>query len=949
MGGGILFTNTLDLRLVALMFVGILVFTLCFEHLTEWMEEALAEQDHYLQMLAKVYRELMILGFISLGLVLSLEFNAAYTQNHTMLIHFEYAHLLIFFWAMVYVTNALVCVLRLRVCRSTWDRVASTDTKKLCHRVERRVLKEKAGFGAFASRVVLLEDVREEEDEAEDGDEDAKETGGMRPDQVADAIEQKLGDGDRGSWFPFWMTLIPYWDVGYEDLEWKIMQRIFLRNFRLPGEFDYTKYLRHKLHDAVAASLEVRPITWLLVISMMLVYSLLTHVWFVVYDTDDGSADGSAASTGRRRQLGAGGGGGEVEVLTGVGEVLTPDVASFQVLATGVFGWLLLLCNACIVYFVKNGIHTLLRHQGCDRPAAATLFLRHLDAQLDVRLQIPKLAVFAEAGEDFAAACSNKLRVQFFSPGSALAKEGEPGDSMFFIVEGYVNIVDEASQKVLAALGPANFLGEMSLLLGDPRSKSMIAKTVCTVCTLDRASLDELRNDFPEVVDGMMNIAIKRKEASGVIVNADRAKAQPISPRKKSVDIHNELADDHGEHHHGGTKLPGMDKKHGHGHGHGKHNQMQWAEEILSAGMRRRLDILQELFLLLNCFYFSFYFVRVTVIVIPVTGASLPTKVMYQVMLGLPTALISIIIAPMASKYKCLLANVLERDDELIAEVSQQRQRIIQVRNQMRQAMMHFGIKVAHEQGRDPDEITSGEVAKYAFQTIDKDGGGTLDYHELRDGLPQFGIFLKKDDFKQVCRLIDPDQDKTLSLKEWLHFMQATDDDLTGDEWRTALDAVKLRAKVKKALMDPAMALYWETASPGSQPPTIKDLVTEIFNELDEDGGGTLDYLEMKHGLAKHDVIISADEFKKLVELVDHTHEGDFSLQMFHNFMEQTDAELKEIDTLNQMEQQRIEAEHRKKAEEAAAAKAAEEAAAAKAAEEAAAQQAAKVRRGEFC
>jgi multidrug resistance efflux pump len=78
-------------------------------------------------------------------------------------------------------------------------------------------------------------------------------------------------------------------------------------------------------------------------------------------------------------------------------------------------------------------------------------------------------------------------------------------------------------------------------------------------------------------------------------------------------------------------------------------------------------------------------------------------------------------------------------------------------------------------------------------------------------------------------------------------------------------------------------------------------------------------------------VIISNDEFKRLAELVDHKHTGDFNLQMFHDFMEQTDAELKEIQTLNEMEQQRQEKEQR----DAAAAKAAEEAAAAKAAEEA--------------
>ena len=34
-----------------------------------------------------------------------------------------------------------------------------------------------------------------------------------------------------------------------------------------------------------------------------------------------------------------------------------------------------------------------------------------------------------------------------------------------------------------------------------------------------------------------------------------------------------------------------------------------------------------------------------------------------------------------------------------------------------------------------------------------------------------------------------------------------------GDDWKQALDAVKLRAKIKKALLEPAMVLFWETAS----------------------------------------------------------------------------------------------------------------------------------------
>lgn len=51
-----------------------------------------------------------------------------------------------------------------------------------------------------------------------------------------------------------------------------------------------------------------------------------------------------------------------------------------------------------------------------------------------------------------------------------LAKEGDQGDSMFFIVEGKVDIVSESDGTILATLGAGNFLGEMSLLLADPRS-----------------------------------------------------------------------------------------------------------------------------------------------------------------------------------------------------------------------------------------------------------------------------------------------------------------------------------------------------------------------------------------------------------------------------------------------------------------------------------------------
>lgn len=51
---GILFSDSLDLRLAAFMFALILIFTLVWEDLTQRLEDKLADQIHFLQMLSKV-------------------------------------------------------------------------------------------------------------------------------------------------------------------------------------------------------------------------------------------------------------------------------------------------------------------------------------------------------------------------------------------------------------------------------------------------------------------------------------------------------------------------------------------------------------------------------------------------------------------------------------------------------------------------------------------------------------------------------------------------------------------------------------------------------------------------------------------------------------------------------------------------------------------------------
>jgi CRP-like cAMP-binding protein/Ca2+-binding EF-hand superfamily protein len=890
-------------------------------------------------------------------------------------IHFEFAHLLIFFWACVYTTSCLVSSFRLRSVQSSWDRVSQADTETLCSAIEKRLLSPAelwAKIKEDAAGIGLTSLTHPQG--AMDSD--------LRPDQIMGKLFS--GNG-KGSWRVSWIALLPGANTGYEDVEWKIMQRLFLRNFKLPPDFDYSKYLRQKLMDSLAESLEVTPLIWFLVIGMVIFFQLLSLTWgsfqgdqdphncmggvkgvvarrrldtldtFGLLPTEEGALDGFApmevfsllaavlpGASGRRqlagggddddpflffglcckdcgkgkqrRQLGGGGAssgddekewckeecaecGGDIPVkkckgynataftrrrqLGGGGGAGKPlSKAGAQRITWGMvcLGWTIVLANSYVLGFIKHGIHKLMKHQNLKEPSEAALFLRRLDAQLEVRLQMSKIKMFQEGGDDFHNTASQGLKVTFGHEGDYLAKEGDSGDSMFFIVAGNIDIVSEFDEgrPTLATLGPGDFCGEMSLLLSIERSKSLvISSEEATIAVMDQEQLDSLEDSYSHVIDQLRQTAQTRLKMTSIdsVKKVKTPRAKTTSPK-------------HGGHGHGhkhsGAKLPGM------GHHHHRGSKMIWAEEILSNKVKKRFTVFSQLFLLLNCFYLSFYLGHVSFIVVPRAGYGSFGTFLVHTILIIPSILVMFYLAPVQAKYQCLLSNVLERDDELIAHVTSERSRMLEIRNKMRTAMMHMGIKIAHDNELEPEDITAYDVAKFAFQMLDADGGGTLSYKELREGLPEFGIFLDKKEFQAVCRLIDPDSDGQLDMKEWLDFMQATDDDLMGGEWQGALEASKLRKKIKDALYEPALALYWETAPTGAEPPTVAQVVAQIFQQLDEDGNETLDYLELKTGLEMHDVVVSADEFRLLLALVDHNHKGDVTLAMFHQLMEMT-------------------------------------------------------------
>src|SRR3954462_1139571 len=73
---------------------------------------------------------------------------------------------------------------------------------------------------------------------------------------------------------------------------------------------------------------------------------------------------------------------------------------------------------------------------------------------------------------DIAAATTSRT----YGNGEPIVRQGEPGDSMFIIGSGRGAVVLEPDRREIATLEPGGYFGEMSVLTGDPRTATVLAR-----------------------------------------------------------------------------------------------------------------------------------------------------------------------------------------------------------------------------------------------------------------------------------------------------------------------------------------------------------------------------------------------------------------------------------------------------------------------------------------
>lgn len=116
--------------------------------------------------------------------------------------------------------------------------------------------------------------------------------------------------------------------------------------------------------------------------------------------------------------------------------------------------------------------------------------------------------LFSGLGPEPLQAIAQTLRRRRFRRGEVLFHEGDPGDSLFIVASGAVKVVvpsEEGDEAILATLRRGDFLGELALLDGAPRSASAIALEATETMALPRDRFKALVASEPVIRDALLS------------------------------------------------------------------------------------------------------------------------------------------------------------------------------------------------------------------------------------------------------------------------------------------------------------------------------------------------------------------------------------------------------------------------------------------------------------
>jgi hypothetical protein len=281
--------------LTCLLFSCLVLFTLLWEFFTEYLERKVHAHLAYAELLERVFKELTLLGLLSFGLFI-IQDSFSVQISHDLLVSFEFAHYLIFFMAIIFVLKATISMRGSLATKKEWDAAAATSVHEVCDDYARTLhWAHTSCCGRLLGSVRLL-----------------------------GSYLQLTGE--------------------QQSIEWFLLRVLFLREYGVQIHFDFAKYTRKSLTQAIMRGIANTPMTWCFMLACLLTFAAVDLSQKVTF----------ADATVHTRRLAS---------ASSPATHLTQTQAVFHVVLVASISWLAMAVQLGLLFLLRNRQKQLLRRK----------------------------------------------------------------------------------------------------------------------------------------------------------------------------------------------------------------------------------------------------------------------------------------------------------------------------------------------------------------------------------------------------------------------------------------------------------------------------------------------------------------------------------------------------------------------------------------------------------
>ena len=162
-----------------------------------------------------------------------------------------------------------------------------------------------------------------------------------------------------------------------------------------------------------------------------------------------------------------------------------------------------------------------LRREGIVPASGRALFSSEETAE-----SLAKVPLFAVANPRQLQRLAHRVRMAEYGRGEFLCHQGEPGDCLFVLKKGLLEVRADApgGPRKISTIAAGGFVGERSVLTGETRNAHVVAIEDCETIVITKQALGELLTDDPGLADEISAEMLQReRQLRNVIATAAEA------------------------------------------------------------------------------------------------------------------------------------------------------------------------------------------------------------------------------------------------------------------------------------------------------------------------------------------------------------------------------------------------------------------------------------------